>query len=741
MNLKPVVLIVALCTVTLGIWSASPARAATQETDAKLKFLLRNWVATPLHVKETPAGKYETKVLQRYIPSYELPIQIGSITYFKFPKQKGRTYNFADELQKIRDAMDPSMKWTTRVVGQSLVQESTWEKANRFFRIYISDRGSSIAVSVAMIRAGYANSVGIEAEILQLQQSGENKERSKVLERLMSMLEKNAYAADLMGIGNMANTLLGMNRGMGIGGMPTSSTFTAASGSGFGMTVTAAMDANTLSSINGLSTNLSSISSQMPGITTQWANTNGQLGTLNGQIPGMQQTWTNTNDQISQINSQMPTVLQNWATTNDQIKQANTTLAGISTELPQFNQNLKDFNTQYKRTNDLLEEFNDPSHAFVWAAASAAGAVVGAMAVNLAVDGVTAAGKYLYELITGEEKDKKLMAAFQEAMKKWDEQSEKLVKLEKAVDSAITLNDISKKLNITKETSLELSAMIELKEMERKLAREALEKAVRDNCAACMKKAAKEAAHLNEVVESLKSVQENYEKLNMDKALCSDLLDAFRKIHMMEGMMQKMRIEILAAQDLWQKQYNKDLGELKSKMERARDKREKIAKITKKTAENIRDIDEDERESARELWMKDCISRRRKIETDKSWWRVILPQTGNCEKEYQEKGYKDFSDSQKTVAEQRFENRVKNADAMADFSKQRIHGTRINGNTLDNELDSYLRWFKRLETEQACSNKDPAACPKEQFESIVKRIGKRDENQRRMEEICGKRLF
>lgn len=64
-----------------------------------------------------------------------------------------------------RISLLPSMKWKTRHQGKSLVHEATWDKTNRFFRIYLTDRGSSIVLSVAMIRAGFAESVGIEAEL------------------------------------------------------------------------------------------------------------------------------------------------------------------------------------------------------------------------------------------------------------------------------------------------------------------------------------------------------------------------------------------------------------------------------------------------------------------------------------------------------------------------------------------------------------------------------------------------
>lgn len=100
-----------------------------------------------------------------------------------------------------------------------------------------------------------------------------------------------------------------------------------------------------------------------------------------------------------------------------------------------------------------------------------------------------------------------------------------------------------------------------------------------------------------------------------------------------------------------------------------------------------------------------------------------------------------YEQKQKDLADRRFASRVESAEAMLEFSKERVHGVRVNGAALDNELDKYLRWFKQLEGQQACPNKDPLACPSEQFANFTSRIEKREANQRQIEAICGKRIF
>ncbi len=95
--------------------------------------------------------------------------------------------------------------------------------------------------------------------------------------------------------------------------------------------------------------------------------------------------------------------------------------------------------SEYKRTNDLIETFLDPGHAFVWAAAAAAGAVVGTQAVNLAIDGLVMGGKKLMELMKGIKREKDIYGALEELRIRYFQTRNQAVMLERKLDGLLGL--------------------------------------------------------------------------------------------------------------------------------------------------------------------------------------------------------------------------------------------------------------------------------------------------------------
>lgn len=95
--------------------------------------------------------------------------------------------------------------------------------------------------------------------------------------------------------------------------------------------------------------------------------------------------------------------------------------------------------SEYKRTNDLIETFLDPGHAFVWAAAAAAGAVVGTQAVNLAIDGLVAGGKKLMELMKGIKREKDIYGALEEMRIRYFQTRNQAVMLQTKLDGLLGL--------------------------------------------------------------------------------------------------------------------------------------------------------------------------------------------------------------------------------------------------------------------------------------------------------------
>ena len=768
-----------------GAWAKAPLKRAQLSPQQLLQHFRANWQITPTYKTKGPGGIYEAKTLTRFVTAGQLSFYVGNITYYKFPKQEihyGETVSNIAE--KVRYAMGFEA-WRHRTFGVAHVYETEWKSANRFVRMYITETRDSYAFSIALIRAPYAENVAIEAELLQRQMGGVLDGSPSWLDRLFAWVSPSEVHADcasgdlsclisdssgsygsLIGSLGSASGSAGSLPGVGAGSGTTSSSGLSGSGAapigglgdlsslmGGGNPITV----NTISTVGldpATTTQVDTLNQNLANTNTNWGNSNTQIGVLNGNIATGNTNWANTNTQIGALNGNIATGNTNWANTNDQINTLNTNIAAGNTNWANSNTQINTLNNNIERsnaivdknwteTNNLMRKFMDPKHAFVWASASAAGAAMGVMAVNLVVDSVIAGGKAIYgvihEAITHQKEEAKFLAAFKTARENWEKMNTTIKDLEKALDSSIKLRQLSTALGLNRETALKVSALLEELKVRKELKQDDLRKAIREGQPQnCIERESALLAQMGELLRGFELVKENMVESRGDAVLCDNLQSILTKLREAEGLVQKARTDILAAQDIWLKHFRKDTEQYFDKMEAARERQPKVKKEIKKFAEELKDLSVEELEEVHAEWEDKCVE---KAKSSMSLWKwVKTPVRKNCRKEF-ETTYASYTAKQKAAVEQRLADRIKSADEMYKYSQEKVHGLRINGKTLDSEFQSYLSWFKMLQAEQACSLKDPMACPPENYSGMLDRVNRYDEREGKIQDICQNRLM
>ncbi|HCM38970.1 MAG: hypothetical protein A2X97_08880 [Bdellovibrionales bacterium GWA1_52_35] len=682
-----------------------------------------NWQITPTYKAQGPGGTYEGKALTRYVTAGSLRFYVGNIVYYKFPKQDIHNGETAGGIaEKVRYSMGLET-WHHRKVGAAHVYETKWKSAQRFVRLYITEQKDSYTYSIAMIRLSYADAVVIEAELLQRKLAGVLKEQTSWLDRLFAWIGPEEAHAECAP-------------------EDIACLIAASSGSYSGMT----------GSLGAANTGANSLPGAGATGTTGTTGGLGDLGNLSslmgGGIGGMDVTTTialnpETNSAITGLNANMGATNTNLDAANKNWSTTNQNLTDIQTKWSDSNKTLKDSNKNWAETNDLMREFMDPKHAFVWAAASAAGAAVGAMTASLVVDTLVSGGKAIYqaiyEAITHEKEEARLLEAFKKARENWEKVSSTISELEKAIDSSIELRRLSSSLGLNRETAIKLSALLEEMKIRKELKQDDLRNAIRDRQPReCIEEESQSVAKLGNLVAGFELVNANMKDKQGDAVLCDNLQSVLSKLRAAEGLLQKARTDILAAQDVWLKDFRKESAKTFKKMEIARNRQPKMKKEIENFSETLKDLSIEELDAVKSSWEDKCV-RETKAKMGFFKW-LKTPVRKNCRASFS-KQYSAYLVEQNKEIEQRAADRLKSANEMYKYSSDIVHGLRIKGKTLDSEFESYVSWFKMLQSEQACSLKDPGACPPAKFSAVLERINQYEAREGKIKDLCQGQLI
>jgi hypothetical protein len=302
-------------------------------------------------------------------------------------------------------------------------------------------------------------------------------------------------------------------------------------------------NSNTGSLGSGLNYNLTGnfqdLTTSVKGLNTNVANFNTSIDSTNIQLKAGNANWGNTNNQFESANT-------NWAKTNIEASKANDTALKFANES-------KGMNTNWAESNKVLANVMDPTHMAKVAFYTAAGAALGGVAVNLAIQGVSEGISFLHELFTGAKKKKLEWEDFEKAMSMWDNQLNDLVKMEQVVDNYLAAFDFFEGKNLGNDYIKQLTIASRDMRFDRDIFMEKFKDSNLDvSCRKIYYDAADELDQKLKEFDKIITFASNNNASSKNQGtgyFCNQLKELQRKILGAETQMQDLRLKILIAEN------------------------------------------------------------------------------------------------------------------------------------------------------------------------------------------------
>ncbi|MBC7713119.1 MAG: hypothetical protein H7177_07255 [Rhizobacter sp.] len=529
------------------------------------------WSFTPLLIKTEGESKVHTKMFKRQMWIESTPVDIADTTFVYLENPKKDEDPKKNELSYIAQAMKKSFGKDMKVTGSGSDYnvEGKFEKINRYIKVNLVKKDNYVLIITTFARLGLYNKLQSEIEELHETLATYNGKLSTPPKTswYKSLFVSDAQAAglDLSSIFGGSNT----NTGSGLGGLSYNLTgnFTDLTNSvnGLNNNVTkfnTSLD-NTNMQMGTANTNWAGTNTQLGGFNTNWAGTNAQIGAANTnwantnvQLGNANTNWAASNAQADKLNTNLAVSNQNWADTNAEAAKANATAAKFADEA-------KGMNTNWAESNKILAQAMDPNHMAKVAFYTAAGAALGGVAVNLAIQGVSEGIGFLVEMFTGAKKKKLEWDDFEKAMNAWDNQLNDLVKMEQAVDNYLAAFDFFEGKNLGNDYVKQLQVATRDMRFDRDMFMEKFKNQNMD--VSCRKVYYDAADELDQKVKEYDKIIMFATNNNMSiknqgaNYFCSQLKELQRKILGAETQMQDLRLKILVAENQY---YGKQSDEL-----------------------------------------------------------------------------------------------------------------------------------------------------------------------------------
>ncbi len=594
--------------ITLVINSIFPTVFAVEkavEINTSQEVFNSKWNFSPLVKRTEGKTTVQTKMFQRLLWIEKRPVSVVD-TNFVFLKNPTLDIDpKKNELTYIAQSMKKSFGGKLKVTGNatSMVVEGKFEKLNRYIKVNLQKKNDNVTIITSFARMGlYKN---LEAEVLELHEillkyDGVIPKENAPKTTWMNWLGIESAHADGFGI-NLSNLLGGMNTGSG------------ASGSGFSYNLTGNFSGIT-DSVQGLRGDVTalgnSVNGQLGVANGNWGNTNNQLGNANVnwgntnyQLGSANQNWRDTNNQIDKFNSSLDNANLNWADTNKEITRANNTAEKLSGDF-------KDMNSNWAESNKILAKATDPNHMAKVGFYTAAGAALGGVAVNLAIQGVSEGISFLHELFTGAKKKKLEWDDFEKAMQVWDTQLNDLVKMEQVVDNYLAAFEFFEGKNVGNDYVKQLNIAMRDMRFDRDVFMEKFKDQNMDiECRKMFYNAADELDQkLKEYDKVIQFATNNNVSITEGPAyFCNQLKELQRKILGAETQMQDLRLKILVAENQY---YGKQLDSIEKRDEEIGKVNDRIANtLEEKKAfdKKIMDRIQQTHKQTKEDWFSACM--------------------------------------------------------------------------------------------------------------------------------------
>lgn len=552
-----------------------------------------SWNYTPLVKRASGTSELQMKLFKKtmWFGKTEVPLVETTFTFLKNPQDKTNLSQLANTIQRTF-----GKTIQLKGHGNSYKLEGPFKKLNRQVKIDLKEEDNKVLIVTSFIRLGFNRHVNAEVEELHrtlLSYKGESTEKkTSWINWIKQFVLKEAHAEGL----NIADLL------------NTSNTTTSPT-SGFSFNLDTSGLQNGVETLN---TTIGNTNTQLGNANLNWGNTNVQLGNFNNnlnntniQIGNANNNWNNTNTELSNFNN-------NLNDTNVQLGNANNNWNNTNAQMAEANKNLEGFNTNWAESNKLMAKMMDPNHMAKVAFYTAAGAALGGVAVNLAIQGVSAGISFLHELFTGAKKKKLEWEDLEKAMSVWDTQLNDLVKLEQAVDAYLAAFAFFDGKNLTNDYVKQLADSMRDMRFDRDLF---MEKFKDQNLpTACRKVYYSAADELDQKLKEYERVLQFAEKNNIQAGnangagyFCNQLKELQRRILSAENLMQDLRLKILMAENQFYSKQSDGLENRDDKMEEVNDRLGKTLNEKKKYDEKVVDRLKETHEVNKTAFIEACL--------------------------------------------------------------------------------------------------------------------------------------
>lgn len=626
-----------------------PVLQASEEAKSNLstsqEVFNSKWNYTPTIIRKEGESAVHIKNFSRLLWIEKTPVTIvdTSFVYLENPqKDKDPKKN---ELAYIASAMKKSFGPDMVITGQgnSLTVEGKFEKINRYMKISLVKKNNYVIFVTSSIRLGMYSK--LKAEVTELHNvlaQYEGKIETKTKKTSWFSLPKvveTAHASD-NGL-NLGSLLGGSNSNNGSNGLPSFNYNFTGNFSGLENSV---KDLN--NNVSALNTNVGTANAnwgvtngQLGNANTNWGNTNIQIGNANNnwnntntEFGNANNNWNNTNIQIGNANNnwnntnkEAEKANQNWEETNKKIGELNETAkkatedanknwADTNKEIAKMNDTAdraqEAANTNWAESNKILAKAMDPNHMAKVAFYTAAGAALGGIAVNLAVQGVTEGIAFLYELFTGTKKKKLEWEDFEKAMQVWDNTLNDLVKMEQGVDSLIAAFDFFEGKNLGNDYVKQLTVATRDMRFDRDMFLEKFKDQSMD--ISCRKLFYDAADELDQKVKEYEKIIQYASNNSMSitngpSYFCNQLKDLQRKILAAETQMQDLRLKILVAENQYYGKQSDAIDKRDDDIEKVNDRLNSTLKEKKAYDKKILERIEVANKQHKSEWISACV--------------------------------------------------------------------------------------------------------------------------------------
>ncbi len=590
----------------------------------------KNWISPSIHQRD----QWAVRTMKRFTAIGGRTFPIANFTVYSFPKKE---WNAESMINTIEESFEQN--WKRRIGKRHSSLEGYWPGGNRYMRDSFHEGGEHIIMTLYSGRVGYWDSTYPEALTLEkhFENSGHTPTKKTTWKvRAFDYVIARAHAQSFLnlfggGSSNNANSNGASNSLLG-GGNSTLSGLDQVNSNledfnknfdaltlqldGLNANVSAANgnwgDTNT--QLNGANNNWNNTNTQLSGANTNWNNTNNQIGDVNTN-------WGDTNTQIGVMN-------QNWSDTNDNMEQL---VKDLNDSMDEANANLADTNKiidknwqrsneEIARANDLATKALDPKNVFKLAAATSAGAVLGATLAQTAIDLMVMGAGAIFEAITGAKADAQRWAKFKEARAGWEKNVEMATQLERLLDNFLLSHEMMKQLkngltpeqreNLSREEMAKMLS-INTRILKKKLKRKE-EAFYETDDLRCEAQLALEIEELEDKIKEEIGLKEILEASQFDiyndDYFCSELPRIFGKLAEAEAMLAQYRLDILAARSQWAEYENTRLEDMAEQMERLNKGKEdkEFTNNLIDNAEDAHDLYVDLLNDTKDSWVEDC---------------------------------------------------------------------------------------------------------------------------------------